>query len=300
MRKSSRGNPYHDERGRFCSGPKSGKPYTVSERTSEEYAIRTENRIQQVNSSIKEAPKPKGDTEKATKSEPPKAINGFEDISTLKKVHSEDGKWSGAFKGITHMDKYEDSENGIFVEVYSGSGKRNIYIVRTSERFLLHYLEYDYKKPYTRNFREALKYYNAKRKDSETMRKIGVENVNTVGHILYDRWAACDSDGYFGYRVEHRVNGYHALENAKPQISFGKDNSIIVKNFTTKSYYGNAPTTKMLLDDDSGVDLSLGIRDIKRKYNNASVKLLDCEDLNYCDDENGQNAFYNVSFKIKL
>lgn len=44
VRKSSRGNPYHDERGRFCSGPRSGKFYTVSERTPEEYAERTKER----------------------------------------------------------------------------------------------------------------------------------------------------------------------------------------------------------------------------------------------------------------
>lgn len=42
MRKSSRGNPYHDERGRFCSANKAN---CVSEKTAEEYAERTQERI---------------------------------------------------------------------------------------------------------------------------------------------------------------------------------------------------------------------------------------------------------------
>jgi len=45
MRKSSRGNPYHDEKGRFCSGPKGGSKYTVSQKTPEEYEKQTEERI---------------------------------------------------------------------------------------------------------------------------------------------------------------------------------------------------------------------------------------------------------------
>lgn len=44
MRKSSRGNPYHDERGRFCSGPQGKSKYTVSEKTPEEYEQRTKDR----------------------------------------------------------------------------------------------------------------------------------------------------------------------------------------------------------------------------------------------------------------
>lgn len=45
MRKSSRGNPYHDERGRFCSGPKGNCKYTVSEKTPEEYDEQTKRRF---------------------------------------------------------------------------------------------------------------------------------------------------------------------------------------------------------------------------------------------------------------
>ena len=44
MRKSSRGNPYHDEKGRFCSGPKGTSEFTVSEKTSEEYEVQTQKR----------------------------------------------------------------------------------------------------------------------------------------------------------------------------------------------------------------------------------------------------------------
>lgn len=46
MRKSSRGNPYHDERGRFCSGPKGNSKYTVSEKTPEEYEQRTKHKLE--------------------------------------------------------------------------------------------------------------------------------------------------------------------------------------------------------------------------------------------------------------
>lgn len=42
MRKSSRGNPYHDERGRFCSGDKAN---CKSQKTEEEYAERTKERF---------------------------------------------------------------------------------------------------------------------------------------------------------------------------------------------------------------------------------------------------------------
>ena len=43
MRKSSRGNPWHDERGRFCDGPREGG--SRSERTPEEYEQRTKERM---------------------------------------------------------------------------------------------------------------------------------------------------------------------------------------------------------------------------------------------------------------
>ena len=45
IRKSSKGNPYHDEKGRFCSGPKGNAKYTVSEKTAEEYEQQTKARI---------------------------------------------------------------------------------------------------------------------------------------------------------------------------------------------------------------------------------------------------------------
>lgn len=45
VRKSSRGNPYHDEKGRFCSGPRGNAKYTVSEKTPEEYEQRTKERF---------------------------------------------------------------------------------------------------------------------------------------------------------------------------------------------------------------------------------------------------------------